>query len=69
MRERYDAELAKWKSDAVDYNDYQRFGTLFDRNVPISEKQSLLKKNGGKSKNAEQRKRNKKKKKKEAPTP
>lgn len=65
MRERYDAELTKWKSKAVDYNDYQRFGMLFDRNVPMSEKQSKLKKNG---KNAEQRKRNKQKKKKEAQT-
>lgn len=68
MRERYDAELAKWKSDAVDYNDYQRFGTLFDRNVPMSEKQSKLEKSDGKPKNGEQRKR-KKKNKKEAPTP
>lgn len=31
MRERYDQELAKWKREAVDYNDYQRYGTLFDR--------------------------------------
>ena len=38
MREHYDQELAKWKQYAVDYNDYQRFGTLFDRNVPISQK-------------------------------
>ena len=40
MRERYDVELSKWKSEAVDYNDYQRFGTLFDRNVSLSEKKS-----------------------------
>ena len=69
MRERYDVELSKWKSEAVDYNDYQRFGTLFDRNVPMSEKQSLLKKKGGKAKNAKQRKRNKQKKNKEAQSP
>ena len=62
MRQRYEEELSKWKSQAVDYNDYQRFGTLFDRNVPMSEKQSKLTKNGSKPKNAELRKRNKKKK-------
>ena len=33
MRKRYDQELAKWKRQAVDYNDYQRYGVLFDRNV------------------------------------
>lgn len=31
MRKRYDQELAKWKREAVDYNDYQRYGTLFGR--------------------------------------
>jgi hypothetical protein len=38
MRKRYDQELAKWKKQAVDYNDYQRYGVLFDRDVPLSEK-------------------------------
>jgi arylsulfatase A-like enzyme len=38
MRKRYDQELAKWKRQAVDYNDYQRYGVLFDRNVLLSEK-------------------------------
>ena len=38
MRSRYDQELAKWKNQAVDYNDYQRFGVLFDRHIPHSEK-------------------------------
>ncbi|QEG43125.1 sulfatase family protein [Roseimaritima ulvae] len=38
MRKRYDQELAKWKQQAVDYNNYQRYGTLFDRHVPIAEK-------------------------------
>lgn len=38
MRKRYDQELAKWKQQAVDYNDYQRYGTLFDRHVPLDEK-------------------------------
>lgn len=38
MRKRYDKELTKWKERAVDYNDYQKFGTLFDRNVSLEEK-------------------------------
>ena len=38
MRQRYDNECAKWKQQAVDYNNYQRYGELFDRNVPISDK-------------------------------
>ena len=38
MRKRYDQELAKWKKQAVEYNDYQRFGQLFDRHIPLSEK-------------------------------
>ncbi|MBA2115230.1 hypothetical protein [Bremerella alba] len=37
MRKRYDQELAKWKSQAVDYNDYQRYGTLFSRALPSSD--------------------------------
>ena len=49
MREQYDQELDKWKQHAVDYNDYQRFGTLFDRNVPISQK-NIEKKKAKKSK-------------------
>ena len=51
MRKRYDQELAKWKRQAVDYNDYQRYGVLFDRNVPLSEK------NIGKPKGPGQRRR------------
>ncbi len=38
MRERYDQELAKWKSEVVEYNDYQKYGTFFDRTIPIAEK-------------------------------
>ena len=41
MRGRYDEEIAKWKSSAVDYNDYKRFGVLFDRNTPYAEKKGL----------------------------
>jgi len=41
MRKRYDAELAKWKTQAVNYNEYQRYGTLFDRSIPLAEKAAL----------------------------
>ena len=51
MRKRYDRELAKWKRQAVDYNDYQRYGVLFDRNVPLPEE------NVGKTKGPGQRRR------------
>lgn len=38
MRKLYDQELAAWKDQAVPYNDYQRFGVLFDRAVPLADK-------------------------------
>lgn len=38
MRRRYDQELAKWKRHAVPYNNYQPYGVLFDRTIPIEEK-------------------------------
>lgn len=40
LRQRYDAELTKWKVESVDYNDYQKYGTLFDRTIPLAEKTS-----------------------------
>jgi arylsulfatase A-like enzyme len=42
MRKAYDAHLTDWKAEAVPYNDYQRFGTLFDRTIDWSEKSSLV---------------------------
>ena len=42
MRKRYDQELAKWKRQAVDYNDYQRYGALFDRTIPLDDKKPLM---------------------------
>ncbi|MBB3209302.1 arylsulfatase A-like enzyme [Rhodopirellula rubra] len=42
MRGRYDHELDHWKSESVDYNDYQRYGTLFDRTIELNEKASLM---------------------------
>jgi len=44
MRTRYDRELRKWKANAVDYNNYQRYGTLFDRTIPLVEKKPLMEK-------------------------
>lgn len=38
MRKRYDAELERWKQQAVDYNNYQQYGALFDRSVPLDQK-------------------------------
>ena len=43
MRRRYDAEMKKYQEQVVPYNDYQRYGTLFDRNVPIEKKKDLIK--------------------------
>lgn len=42
MRKAYDAELSSWKAQAVPYNDYQRYGVLFDRTVPLEEKRNSL---------------------------
>lgn len=39
MRKRYDKELAKWQRESVDYNGYQRYGTLFRRELPSADKQ------------------------------
>ena len=44
MRKRYDQELTKWKKHAVDYNDYQRYGSLFDRTIPLVDKKALMEK-------------------------
>jgi hypothetical protein len=42
MRQRYDEELAAWKKQAVAYNDYQRYGTLFDRTTALADKAELM---------------------------
>ncbi len=44
MRGRYDEELAQWKQHAVPYNDYQRYGVLFDRSIPWQQKKATEKK-------------------------
>ncbi len=38
MRGKYDQEVAQWKQEAVKYNDYTRFGTLFDRKILSDDK-------------------------------
>jgi len=42
MRKKYDSHIAWWKKHAVPYNDYQRYGTLFDRNIPWEERAGEL---------------------------
>jgi hypothetical protein len=41
MRKAYDKELAAWKKQTVNYNDYQKYVTLFDRNIPWSAKEKI----------------------------
>lgn len=38
MRKRYDQQHAHLKKEAVDYNGYPRYVTVFDRNLPLAEK-------------------------------
>lgn len=42
MRQAYDSHLARWKAEAVSYNKYTIYGTLFDRNISWSDKAQLL---------------------------
>lgn len=42
LRAIYDRHLAHWKARAVPYHDYRRFGVLFDREVPWTEKKRQL---------------------------
>ncbi len=42
MRGHYDAAVQRWKSEAVPYNDYENFGTLFDRTIPWTNKKHLV---------------------------
>ena len=43
MRKGYDSELTKWQKNAVSYNDYTRYGTLFDPKVSAEDKAPYLK--------------------------
>lgn len=42
MRHHYDIELQKWRDKAVPYNNYQPFGTVFDRSISWEEKKKAL---------------------------
>ena len=44
MRKKYDKELKRLKKQAVAYNNYQQYGTLFDRTIPWEKKKLLNKK-------------------------
>lgn len=41
MQKAYDQHLEGWKANAVPYNKYQRYGTIFDRQVEWSDKATL----------------------------
>jgi len=41
MRKAYDGQLARWKAEAVPYNNYQPYGTIFDRDAAWAEKELL----------------------------
>ena len=38
MRKRYDKYVSLWQKEAVPFNDYQRFGQVFDRSISWSKK-------------------------------
>jgi hypothetical protein len=38
MQKLYDRHLTHWKEHAVAYNNYQKFGILFDRKIKWDEK-------------------------------
>ncbi|MGJ8641218.1 MAG: sulfatase family protein [Opitutaceae bacterium] len=42
MRETYDQHLEHWQAEAVSYNNYQIFGSLFDRSLSWEAKETLL---------------------------
>ena len=64
MRARYDNEEANWKRDAVSYNKYKRYGTWFDRNIPLADKEfnKTKRETSAADKKARKAKRDKKKK-------
>ncbi|MCF7848659.1 MAG: sulfatase [Kiritimatiellales bacterium] len=71
MRKHYDKAVSQWKTEAVPFNKYQQYGTIFDRSIPWSKKTGLSKNlddtgSGGEKtkKDKSARKANKKKKKK-----
>jgi arylsulfatase A-like enzyme len=47
MRVKYDAELVRWKDQAVEHNNYQQYGSLFDRSISWDQKKYSGKVNNG----------------------
>ena len=43
MRIKYDKQLAHWKNEGVKYNGYEKYGVLFDRELPWQQKEKTLK--------------------------
>ncbi|MCK0157298.1 sulfatase [Cellulophaga sp. F20128] len=41
MRTKYAKELALWKKESVPYNDYERYGVLFDKTISWNKKENL----------------------------
>lgn len=50
LRKAYDQHLAHWKAEAVPYNRYQQYGTVFDRKLPWEERAKALHKRKKKAK-------------------
>jgi arylsulfatase A-like enzyme len=42
MQEKYDNQLKSWRQEMVNRGAYGRYATLFDRSVPMAEKEKLL---------------------------
>ena len=41
MRVKYDTQLKHWQTEAVKGNGYQKYITLFDRHLPLAEKDAV----------------------------
>ncbi len=41
MRKKYDEHIARWNADSVRFNNYQQYGTIFDRNIDWNQKADL----------------------------
>ena len=42
MRKKYEKQLEHWKLQGVTYNAYEKYGILFDRNIPWEQKKKVL---------------------------
>ena len=42
LRKLYDGYVAHWKAEGVNYNNYEKFGTVFDRNTRWADKRELV---------------------------